>query len=102
MLIYSSQVMNAYMYHLVQKYNKHSTKKAVCIDSYEMSNIWQYKRARVKVRTQLFAICNTNVINTSFKFFSGVHTEINRDPHSSRFSQIGLFHLSLRGHKKYV
>lgn len=56
--------MNAYMYHLVQKYNKHSTEKAAWIDSFEMSDIWKYKRAKVKVSTQLFANCNINVINT--------------------------------------
>ncbi|RXN38205.1 sentrin-specific protease 1-like isoform X1 [Labeo rohita] len=44
-----SEVMNAYMYHLVQKYNQHSKEKAVYIDSFEMTNIWQQKRAKTKV-----------------------------------------------------
>lgn len=55
--------MNAYMYLLVQKYNKDSTKKAVCIDSYEMSDIWKHKKAKVRVSTTLFENCNINVIN---------------------------------------
>jgi len=57
------QVMNAYMHILVKKYNKHSTNKAVCIDSYEMSDIWKHKKPKVKVSTQFIEHCNINVIN---------------------------------------
>nr|XP_055025616.1 ras-associated and pleckstrin homology domains-containing protein 1-like [Misgurnus anguillicaudatus] len=49
-----SEVLNAYMYHLVQKYNMQSTKKAVSIDSFEMSNMWKYKKAKVKMDPKTF------------------------------------------------
>lgn len=56
--------MNAYMYLLVKKYNEHSAEKVACIDWFEMSDIWKYKRAKVKVSKQRFTNCNINVINT--------------------------------------
>ncbi|XP_056120647.1 uncharacterized protein LOC130097729 [Rhinichthys klamathensis goyatoka] len=46
--------MNAYMHILVKKYNKDSTNKAVCIDSYEMSDIWKHKKAKVKMDPKQF------------------------------------------------
>ncbi|XP_067224658.1 uncharacterized protein [Chanodichthys erythropterus] len=48
------EVMTAYMYLLVQKYNQHYTEKAAWIDSFEMSDIWKYKRAKVKMDPKKF------------------------------------------------
>jgi len=41
--------MNAYLYLLVKKFNKESHNRAAAIDTFEMSNIWKQKRAKVKV-----------------------------------------------------
>ncbi|KAA0716605.1 hypothetical protein E1301_Tti018825 [Triplophysa tibetana] len=43
-----SEVMNAFVYILVRKFNESSQDRAASIDSYEMSNIWIHKRAKVK------------------------------------------------------
>ncbi|XP_056606892.1 uncharacterized protein LOC130424925 [Triplophysa dalaica] len=44
-----SEVMNAFVYILVRKFNESSQDRAASIDSYEMSNIWIHKRAKVKM-----------------------------------------------------
>ncbi|XDV25940.1 hypothetical protein PO909_029764 [Leuciscus waleckii] len=49
-----SEVMNAYMYYLVQKFNRETTERAAAIDSFEMTRIWEGETAKVKMDLMLY------------------------------------------------
>ncbi|MEQ2266203.1 hypothetical protein XENORESO_020883 [Xenotaenia resolanae] len=45
----SSKVINAYLTLLVKKFNDKNTERAFVIDSFEMTNIWQQKKPKIRI-----------------------------------------------------
>ncbi|MEQ2226282.1 hypothetical protein ILYODFUR_025910 [Ilyodon furcidens] len=49
-----SEVINAYLTLLVKKFNDKNTERAFVIDSFEMTNIWQQKKPKMKIDPCLY------------------------------------------------
>ncbi|XP_030286893.1 sentrin-specific protease 1-like [Sparus aurata] len=49
-----SEVINAYLKKLVERYNHNNTTRAFAVDSFEITRIWEGKKPKIKIVPQLY------------------------------------------------
>ncbi|MEQ2177027.1 hypothetical protein GOODEAATRI_034340, partial [Goodea atripinnis] len=87
-------VINAYLTLLVKKFNDKNTERAFVIDSFEMTNIWQQKKPKIRIDPCLYKYL-IGIVNQSHHWMLVVkfHDLMNSVVHS-RSLKIALPRLS--------